>query len=238
MNRLSTRRWIALGLLLVAYAAPAALPRSAVSRPSADASAFLFVSPNTSDDLGLDEARRRLDTPEQARSRRLAGAVLSELGVRRFHVADALGEWQGEAENSLLVTVREPVDAGTLACAAAWFGLAARQKAVLAFRVGGGDEVLAVIDVPGGSLEAMRALLDRGGFAERTLVARGGGWRAVVLADGARRRALEQVPGARVWSGRAVVIGAPTADGARERYREVIRANPARGEVPLAKLGW
>jgi hypothetical protein len=239
MNRvLPARRWIALGLLLAACAAPALRPSSAQPRPSADASAFLFVSPNTHDDLDLVTARQRIDTPDHARYRRLAGTVLSELGVREYRVTDAVGEWQGSAENSLFVTIHEPVEPATVACAAAWFGLAARQKAVLAFRVGSGEHVVAVIDLPGKSLADARELLDRHGFAERTLIARGDGWRAVVLAESRQRRALERVPGARVRAGRGVTIGAPTADGARERYREVIRAYHAPCEVPLAKLGW
>jgi hypothetical protein len=232
MNRvLPARRWIALGLLLAACAAPALRQSHEQPRQSADASAFIFVSPNTRDDLDLITAQQRIDTPDHARFRRLAGATLSELGVRRHRVADAVGEWQGCAENSLFVSIHEPVEPATVACAAAWFGLAARQKTVLAFRVGGGDHVVAVIEMPGQTLAGARELLDRHGFAERTLIARPDGWRAVVLVEGRYRKALERVPGARVRSGTAVTI-------TRERYREVIRSYHANCELPLAKLGW
>jgi len=239
MNRLlPARRWTALALLLLACATPALWRRGAEPARSPEASAFLFVSPNTRDDLDVPEAQRLLGSPDHARYRRLAGDVLRELGVRRPQVSDAVGEWQGSAENSLFVTIHEPVDPRTVACAAALFGLAAKQKAVLAFQPDArGEDVLAVIEMPGRSLASARELLDRHGFTERTLVERADGWRAVVLAEGRQRRALERVPGARVRSGRVVLIGAATADAARDRYRDVIRANQA-CDVPVAKLGW
>src|SRR5205823_5452536 len=107
-----------------------ALPQPA---PAPVGSACLLLSPNVDDGLDLAEARRRLRSPEHARYRRLAGDILDDLGIRRHQVHDALGEWQGGVENSLLVGLVGPADPGTLACAAACFGLAAQQKAVLAF---------------------------------------------------------------------------------------------------------
>lgn len=239
MNRLlPARRWTALAVLLLACAAPSLWPRAAVPACPADASAFLFVSPNTRDDLDVTEARQQLDSPDHARYRRLAGEVLQQLGVRKPHVSDALGEWQGSAENSLFVTIHEPVDQSAVDCAAAVFGLAARQKAVLAFHpCASGEQVLAVIDLRGRSLQSARELLDRHGFLERTLIRRHDGWRAVVLAEGRQRRALERVPGAKVRRGRTVMIGATTQEAARERYRAVIKAHQP-CEVPVAKLGW
>jgi hypothetical protein len=232
MSRLvPARRWAALAVLLLACAAPAAWPRPAA--PEA-ASAYLFVSPNTRDHLGVAEARRQLDSAEHARYHRLAGDVLRELGVREPRVSDALGEWQGSAENSLFVTIHEPVEPATVACAAAWFGLAARQKAVLAFHpCPSGDQVLAVIELRGWSLRSSQELLDRHGFHERTLIERGDGWRAVVLAEGRHRRALERLPGATVRRGRAVMIGAETEDAARERYRAVLREHQRAAVVRL-----
>jgi hypothetical protein len=239
MNRLlPARRWIGLALLLAACAAPALRRLEAEPSAPATASAYVFVSPNTRDDLDVSEARRQLDSPEHVRYHRLAGDVLRRLGVRRPLVSDAVGEWQGSAENSLLVTIDEPVDPRTVACAAAWFGLAAKQKVVLAFHPdASGEQVLAVIEGPGRSLSSVRRLLDRHGFFDRTLIEGAGGWRAVVLAEGGRRRALERVPGAKVCRGRAVMIGAATADAARERYRAVLEAHQA-CDVPVARLGW
>src|SRR5262245_40141818 len=170
VNRLMPlRRWTALAVLLAACVAPALWHRPASPAPAADASAYLFVSPNTREDLDVDQAMRQLDSPEHARYRRLAGDVLRRLGVRQPRVSDALGEWQGAAENSLLVTIHEPVDAATVACAAALFGLAAKQKTVLAFHPeADGEHVLAVIELRGRSLRSSRELLDRRGFYERT----------------------------------------------------------------------
>ena len=70
------------------------------------------------------EARRRLRSAEHARYRRLAGEILDELQVGRHQILDALGEWQGGIENSLLVVLNDPADPNTLSYAAACFGLA------------------------------------------------------------------------------------------------------------------
>ena len=105
MNRVRpVRRWIALGLLLAACAAPALRQPPAQRHRSADASAFLFISPNTSDDLDLITARQRIDTPDHARFRRLAGAMLRKKlpdGTQRVlrHIdreGTGLDYWDGE----------------------------------------------------------------------------------------------------------------------------------------------
>src|SRR5438128_1463660 len=83
MNRLlPARRWIALTFLLAAFAAPALSLSVPFPTSTPDASAVLFVSPNTRDDLDLAAARLQLDSADHARYRRLAGDLLSELGVR------------------------------------------------------------------------------------------------------------------------------------------------------------
>lgn len=222
-------RRLALAALALACAV-AALSPSRAQPP--EAQAYLLVSPNTCPGLDVEEAQRRISSSEHARYRRFAADVLLDLGVFRPRVHDAVGEWQGSAENSLFVAIHQPVDEATLAYAAASFGLEAKQKMVLAFRVGPGRDVLAFIDLH--SLAEARDLLDRHGAFDRTLVPHSGGWRAVVLAEGGRADALRALPGAKLSHGRAVVLGAPTADGARERYREVIRAHRAAAEV--AKL--
>ena len=54
MHRLlPARRWAALAALLLACAGPALWPRTPAPAAPADASAFLFVSPNTRDDLDV-----------------------------------------------------------------------------------------------------------------------------------------------------------------------------------------
>jgi hypothetical protein len=218
------------------YLLPAPRP---VAAPAG--SACLLLSPNVDDSLDLQEARRRLRSPEHVRYRRLAGDILDELGMGRRQVHDALGEWQGGVENSLLVVLTGPTDPMTLSCAAACFGLAARQKTVLAFHADpAGPDALLTLDLPGRSLDEVRGLLDRHGLCTRTLVPAEHGWRAVILVSAAHVSALEVLPGARVQvqTGRGVMLGEPTRDGASEYYRQVIRAYRAsRPGPPLACLG-
>jgi hypothetical protein len=227
------------GLLLLLGAAVPLLPPPRQAAPAG--SACLLLSPNVDDALDVDEARRRLRSPEHVRYRRLAGRILHELGLGRHQVHDAVGEWQGGVENSLLVVLDGRTDPLTLSCAAACFGLAARQKTVLAFYADpAGPDALATLAVPGRSLDEVRRLLDRHGLSERTLLPGEDGWRAVILVPAQRAAALAAVPGVRlhVQAGRGVRLGEPTRDRASERYRQVIRAYQAsRPGPPLAALG-
>jgi hypothetical protein len=227
------------GLVLV-LAAAALVP---VPRPTARSHgpACLLLSPNVDDHLDLAEARRRLHSPEHVRYRRLAGMILDDLGIARHHVHDALGEWRGGVENSLLVVLPGPADPPTVCAAAAYFGLAARQKAVLAFHAEvGGPDTLLTVEMPGRSLDAARRLLDRHGLCERTLLPCADGWRAVVVMPAQHSMPLGDEPGVRVsaQAGRGLFLGDPSRAAASERYRQVIRAYRAtRPGRPLAQLG-
>ncbi len=240
MSRQPLRPLVALAALLLLFGAGSLLP--VPRRPAAPAGhAYLLLSSNVDEDLDLAQARQRIASAEHAHYRRLAGEILDTLGAGRHQVHDAVGEWQGGAENSLLVVLADPADPGKLACAAAWFGLAARQKTVLAFHAEpGGPDVLLTLEMPGRSLADVRRLLDRHGLRDRTLLPGGGNWRAVVLTSPGRVARLESEPGVslQVQTGRGVMLGEPTRAGASERYRQVIRAyqasQPAR---PLALLG-
>jgi hypothetical protein len=237
MSRLlPIRRLCALALLLSALAAVGLLPtaaRQSAARPAGPD--YLLFSPNTSENLNLEAARQQLASPEHGRFRRLAGGILDELGVRGHQTHDALGEWRDGVENSLFVELPAGTDPATLHFAAATFGLAARQKAVLAFHADpAGDDLLAVIDLRERSLAGVRALLDGYGFPDRTLLPHRGGWRVVLVAPRDRRAELESIPAVsyRLEAGRAVLLGELTRDGASERYRELIRANRAVRHVP------
>jgi hypothetical protein len=228
-------------LLLLLGASASLLPSSRPAPPSQVAGpACLLLSPNVDDGLDLAEARRRLHTPEHARYHQIAGEILQTLGAGRHRIRDGLGEWQGGVENSLVVELPGPADPGTLSCAAACFGLLARQKAVLAFHADpNGPDALVTVDMPGRSLDEVRRLLDRHGLPERTLLPDEAGWRAVVLVPAERSLTLAGVPGVRlhVQAGRGVLLGEPTRARASERYRQVIRAYQARRPVPpLARL--
>jgi hypothetical protein len=224
-------------LLLLGSAALLPVPRLPAQRPPA--AACLLLSPNVDEGLDVAEARRRLRSPQHARYRRLAGDILDQLGVQGHRIHDALGEWQGGIENSLLVVLPHPADAFTLSAAAAWFGLAAQQKAVLAFRADpAGPDVLVVLDLPERSLAEARALLDRQGLRDRTLLPAEGGWRAVVLVRGGHLAMPLPASGWQIQRGQGVFLGEPTRAAATARYREILRAyRAARPGGPVARLG-
>jgi hypothetical protein len=221
-------RLLALAVLLAA--ALHALP-PATDRGQAAAPALLFLSPNTDDGLSLEESVRRLRSPEHADSRKLAGRILRELAVGPARVHDALGDWEGGVENSLLVVLPHAPDAATLRCAAAWFGLAADQKSVLAFRPDPrGADVLVTLTVPG-ALADVRPLLDARGIRDRTILVDPDGCRVFVL-DGGGRRFETLAELARAMScrltrqrGHGESLAGATREEARKRYREVLRGS-------------
>ncbi len=225
---LTRTRLLALALLLAG--ALAALPRS-TDRPQPASPAILFLSPNTDADLSLEESIRRLAMPEHLRFRRLAARILLELAVGPGQVHDAVGDWDGGVENSLLVVLMQPPDADTLRCAAAWFGLAADQKAVLAFRPDvRGPDVLATFEMPATLFEARR-LLDGHGIRDRTILVESEGCRVFVLDEGGRRGVLlgkvAEASKGRLTRQRGYgeTLAGATRAPARRRYREVLRVS-------------
>jgi hypothetical protein len=233
------RSLLALSLVL---AACAALPAGKCLQHAPTGPSYLFLSPNTEDHLSLVEASKRLDSPVQQRYRQLAGDILQRLGVPDAKVHDALGDWGDCVENSLLV-VLPATDPPTLRCAAAWFGLVAEQKAVLAFHPDpAGSHMLTVLDLPGHDLRAARWLLDQHGIRDRTILAHPGGCRVIVLETDSSGPALLQAArdaGGRLHHciGRGECLAGPTRSQARQRYAEILRAyQVGRPLPPLARL--
>jgi hypothetical protein len=211
-------------------------------------SAYLFLSPNTEEQLTLDQARARLHSPAQLQFRRVAQGILAQVGSSEGQVFDALGDWTDGVENSLLVVLPQPTqrrtrslagdpfgertvpeDASTLRYVAAWFGLLADQKSVLVFTPGSGTDAVLELEVPGKELTALRRSLDEQGILVRTLVLHNGGVRVVLFDKGQQLQAgLERV--AHQFGGRLTAtrgIGFPleesTRGQARSRFQEEIR---------------
>lgn len=192
---------------------------------------MLFFSPNTEEGLSLEESLRRLTSPGQQRFRRLTGDILRQLAVGPAVVHDAIGDWADGVENSLLVVLPRSPDAVRLRWAAAWFGLAADQKAVLAFRPNPrGVDLLVTLTLPTSLAEA-RVHLDRHGIRGRTILPHTTGCRILVLDErGSRLDLLSRLAfhlGGRieVSRGHGVSLAGPTRDEARRCYREVLRSS-------------
>ncbi len=135
-----------------------------------EARSYLFVSPNTSENLTLEEALGRLNSPEE-----LALIVEGRRLVCRLRlqarIAKTIGSWTDGAEHSTLLLLR--ADEKTVRYADAWLGRRARQKSVLYFqqRAGGAARmyVLSLRSRRRGLARTAQAL-DRSGVSGRTLV--------------------------------------------------------------------
>ena len=159
-------------LLVFVSAAGFANAQSARVQKNRKAISYAFVSPNTRENLTLQEAIAGLGSPEEKRL-----IEESRLVVCRLHLAarvrKALGSWTDGAENSTVLQAR--TDQSTIQYAASSLGKFARQKTVLYFhRRRFGEARMYVLFLPRGDLEmaAVAAELNSDGVANRTLVPR------------------------------------------------------------------
>jgi hypothetical protein len=223
-------RLLALALLLGALARLAGPSPQPAPRGQRGV-AYLFLSANTDDGLSPAEASRRLRSPGQSRFKQVAGDILRQVGAPGAEVKDAVGDWAGGTENSLLAFVPDAPDFPTVCYAALWFGVLAEQKAVLAFREEpGGADAVVVVDVAERDLARLRGVLDRHAVPFRTLLPTTRGYRVVVYDEGGRLREWLARLGARYASPVAVVPGRgaylawPTRGQARQGFVELIAA--------------
>lgn len=108
---------------------------------------FIFVSPNSSEQLPLTKAEAALNSPDEQRMVAGAEYVLCRLGSRGA-ARRAIGVWVGGTENSVVVQTgtTEP----SLSYAAAWLGRLGSQGTVLVFeQQAGGRDRLYRLEFPG-----------------------------------------------------------------------------------------
>jgi hypothetical protein len=163
MNRFSTLRSLSLVLLLGWT--------TAISAQQAQKSLnYGFVSPNTSENLKLNEAIRGMDSPEEAQLRRKA-INLSCVVRSRIRTFKALGSWSDGAEHSVLLRVQS--DEATLRYVLSRMGLDAQQKYVIYFHPqpkGSVDLYTLQVRTRTRNLIALTNALESGGIPFRTLV--------------------------------------------------------------------
>lgn len=130
---------------------------------------FLFVSPNTRDNLTLAEAKAALTSEEETRliaeERDLACRLRESL-----HPLKAIGSWSDGAEHSTVLLGH--TNEANLRYAGSWLGKFSRQKAVLYFLQGsqgpGRLYVITLSKKP--NLTAVSSLMDANEVSNRTLV--------------------------------------------------------------------
>lgn len=134
------------------------------------AAGYAFVSPNTRENLTLEEAQAGLNSAEEKRliaeARQVACRLRKPLGVDK-----AVGSWSDGAEHSTIIRARtnEP----SLRYAGSWLGKFARQKAILYFRqspAGVGRMYVLFLPFKNQNMATVSTELEASGVANRTLV--------------------------------------------------------------------
>lgn len=221
--------------------------------PKAKPSGLSFVSPSEDEDLTLDTAHERLDSPAQAAALDLSRQIDRDAGLVA-KTSMSLGDTQEwGSENSMLVTY----ETGTyddIAYASAQKGLKLHQKAVIPFKLDpAGPDSAYTLDLPDVDFKSVKALkrlsaqLDGHGLKFRTYApAPNGGTRVVLVSlasakmvdeDAHNVDAFSQAVGvdAEQTRGFGEIMGAD--DGTRESSAKLFRERIAtyqtsRGRVP------
>ncbi len=164
-TRRSTWHALFLVLLLACGTAVSAQQPQTKGRTSFN---YGFVSPNTRDDLQLDEAIKGMNSPAETglmkRARTLGCVVRSR--IRAFR---SLGSWSDGAEYSVLLRVRS--DEPTVRYLMSRMGRDAQQKSVLYFHPEpAGEARIYILRLLPRGLVGVATVLDRAGIAFRTVV--------------------------------------------------------------------
>lgn len=132
-----------------------------------------FVSPNTRDDLKLDEAINRMNSDDEkrlvAKARNLGCVVKTEIRVFR-----ALGSWSDGAEHSVMLRMKSDED--SLRYVLSRLGRDAKQKSILYFHPEpNGTSLIYRLEPRAGNrnLRSLANALDKAGIKFRTLVPTG-----------------------------------------------------------------
>lgn len=188
-TRTPNRALHVLVLLLASFAWASAqqrpLPAQAKSseEPQAKAVHYLFVSPNTRENLSLRESLKLLYSREESQLVRSIRRLASCLGLRPV-VLRTVGNWSDGAEHSTLSRIFS--DRATARYADARLGKRARQKSVLYFRrdSAGTARMYVLYARPGrGGLARLARVLDQSGVDYRTLVPARGRTALVYVVD-------------------------------------------------------
>jgi hypothetical protein len=197
-----------------------------------------FVSPNTRDDLKLQDALRGMDSPEELRLLSRAkslGCVIK----RKIAATKSLGSWADGAEQSILIRVNagEPAIRYVLSR----LGRDANQKAVVYFhpKRNGRAKIYLIDHIRDRNFRQIGNVLDESGIAFRTLVpARQGTIIYIIDVDNTLARKVRQAAKRfrqRVISqnGSAAFIG---DDSSRDKGQAVFAEEIKRYELKHPKL--
>lgn len=201
----------------------------------------VFASPNVGPGMSLAEARRKLRSAEHHRVKQVFVEIARGEGIEPQQVHDAIGMWQGGAENSILLEFG-PVPWQKLLVAAAKMGLAARQEGVAVFQEDPEEIYGRWTVLFRGSAEDVASPLVEHGITNWTIV-ESKGTMAIVVCDQRktlRRIARELNPVLRpvrsvVVPGRFQLISGKTRAKASQLFRRIIETGEQAREQMAAK---
>jgi hypothetical protein len=221
MNQRNYRSALALVLLLLAWSTS-----SGQSGQSTKPLNYGFVSPNTRNDLKLDEAIAGMKSGSERRMVRQAsnlGCVV-KTKIRAFR---ALGSWSDGAEYSVMLRMKSDED--SLRYVLSRLGRDAKQKSVLYFHPQpDGTALIYRLQPSTGNLRLLANALDRAGIKFRTIVpTRSGAWIYLVdmdneLRDKVRLAARRLRAKITIEKGTASFVGADQANQAKDVFSQHI----------------
>jgi len=135
---------------------------------------FLFISPNSKENMSQNEALEHLEGSGQNMIRTLVSGM-AELDGRQVDLLDAIGEWSDGVENSLIAIWKSGIDAVEAKAYAAATAKAALQKAYVLFLVSDKhqDLLLSLVSTDTHTLSEVRQMLRKSGIGFSTIVDRG-----------------------------------------------------------------
>ena len=193
---------------------------------------YAFVSPNTRENLKIEDAIKGMNSAEEAQLRTKA-SNLSCVVRSKIRTYKALGAWSDGAEHSILLRVQS--DQATLRYLMSRLGRDAQQKYVIYFypQRGGPDDFY-TLQVRRRDLVALSNALEQAGIPFRTLVP-GGKTTAVYIIDlnrelGDKILAAARKIGARVThqTGDADLFGDDIREKARVKFEQEIKTYEAK----------
>lgn len=197
---------------------------------------YAFVSPNTSDNLTLEQAQAGLSSIEEAQLIREVRVVSCKLR-QPFMIRKAIGTWSDGAEYSTIIRGR--TNESSLRYAGSWLGRFAKQKAILYFQTkqkGSGRMFILSLPPKWRDMGAVPSQLETGGIANRT-IARRRNQLLVFIVDlknelGPKVKKAMRRLGARVssFAGKGEFIGDDDRDKAQQIFTQEItnyeKSNP------------
>jgi len=162
INQTSTRRVLILLLLLACGSAVSAQEQAPKTLN------YAFVSPNTRENLKIEDAIKGMNSPEEMQLR-LKAVNLSCVVSSRIRAFKALGAWSDGAEHSVMMRVHS--DPATLRYLMSRMGRDAKQKYVIYFHPQpGGPDDFYVLRVRRRDLVTLSNTLQQAGIPFRTMV--------------------------------------------------------------------